>query len=57
MNGFHILILAFVFVGGVILIPRAIRHDIYLRNIEAMDDEELAAALAEFPDLLDRRAW
>jgi hypothetical protein len=55
MNGFYVFVLAATIVGAVFWIPRAIRHDRLLASIEAMDDEELAAALAEFPDLLDRR--
>ena len=57
LNGFFALVLAATIVGAVYWIPRAIRHDRMMAAIEAMDDEELAAALAEFPDLLDRRGW
>jgi len=57
VNGFYVLILAATIVGAVYWIPRAIRHDRILASIEAMDDEELAAALEEFPDLLDRGRW
>ena len=55
MNGFHILVLAFIIVGGTILIPRALRYDRWAFDMDNLDDEELAAALAEFPDLLERR--
>jgi len=57
MNGFHILVLAFVIVGAVYWIPRAIKHDRLLAAIEALDNEELAAALELYPDLLDRGRW
>lgn len=57
MNGFHVLVLAFVIVGGIYWIPRALRHDRLFAAIEAMDDEELAAALELYPDLLDRGRW
>lgn len=58
MNGFYVLVLAATIVGGVYWIPRAIRHDRNMAALEALDDEELAAALAEFPDYLDRaRSW
>ena len=58
MNGFHFLVLAFIIVGGVYFIPRAIRHDLVMRDLENLDDEELAAVLAEYPDYLDRvRKW
>ena len=56
MNGFHMLVLAFIIVGGTILIPRALRYDRWAFQVDNLDDEELAAALAEFPDLLDWRA-
>lgn len=55
MNGFYVLVLAATIVGAVYWIPRAIRHDRNMAALEALDDEELAAVLAEFPDLLDRR--
>ncbi len=55
MNGFYVLVLAATIVGAVYWIPRAIRHDRVMAAIEALDDEELAVALVEFPDLLDRR--
>jgi len=58
MNGFHFLVFAFVVFGATYWIPRLIRHDRLMRDIEALDDEELATALAEFPDLFDRaRKW
>ena len=55
MNGFHILVLAFIIVGGTILIPRALRYDRWAFDMDNLDDEELAAALKEFPDLMQRR--
>ena len=55
MNGLHFLVFAFVIVGAVFWIPRAVRHDRLMASLEALDDEELAAALEQFPDLLDRR--
>jgi hypothetical protein len=57
MNGFFVLVLAATIVGAVYWIPRAIRHDRIMAALEALDDEELADALAEFPDLLDRGRW
>lgn len=57
MNGFFVLVLAFTIVGAVYWIPKAIRHDRIMAAIEALDDEKLAAALEEFPDLLDRGRW
>jgi hypothetical protein len=50
------LVLAFIIVGGTILIPRALRYDRWAFQVDNLDDEELAAALKEFPDLLDWRA-
>jgi len=55
MNGFHFLVFAAVIVGAVYYLPRAIRHDKWLRDLNALDDEELAAALREYPDLFERR--
>lgn len=55
MNGFYLLVLAATIVGAVFWIPRAIRHDMLMADLEALDDEELAAVLAEFPDALDGR--
>lgn len=57
MNGFHVLVLAFIFVAGPILIKKALRYDRWAFEMDNLDDEELAAALAEFPDLLDWRGW
>lgn len=56
MNGFHVLVLAAVIVGAVFYIPRLISIDRVFAEMEALDDEELAAVLAEFPDYLTRRA-
>lgn len=55
LNGLYVLAWAALIVAATVLVPRAIRHDQVLAAIEAMDDEELAAALDEFPDLLERR--
>ena len=55
INGFYVLVMAATIVGAVYYLPRAFRHDRWIRDLEAMDDEELAAALAEYPDLLERR--
>lgn len=54
MNGFYVLVLAATIVGAVYWIPRAIRHDRNMAALEALDDEELAAVLAEFPDVFER---
>lgn len=56
MNGFHVLVLTAVIVGAVFYIPRLIAIDRVFAEMEALDDEELAAILAEFPDYLTRRA-
>ena len=58
INGFHFLVFAAVIFGIVYVIPRAIKHDLVMRDLENLDDEELAAVQAEFPDYLDRiRKW
>ena len=55
LNGLYVLAWAALIVGAAFWIPRAVRHDRVMSSLESLDDEELAAALAEFPDLLDRR--
>jgi hypothetical protein len=58
LNGFYVLAWAALIVGAVIMVPRAIRHDQIMTALESLDDEELAAVLEEFPDILDRaRTW
>jgi len=46
MNGFYVFVLAATIVGAVYFIPRAIRHDQLLAELEALDDEPLAANAA-----------
>ena len=58
LNGVYALAWVALIVGAVVMIPRAVRHDRNMAALEALDDEELAAVLHEFPDLLDRyRRW
>ncbi|QWY79682.1 membrane protein [Arthrobacter phage Persistence] len=58
LNGLYVLAWAALIVGAAIIIPRAMRHDRIMAALENMDDEELAAVLEEFPDILDRaRQW
>lgn len=47
MNGIFVLVLAATILGAVYFIPRAIRYDQLLAELEALDDEPLAAAVAE----------
>lgn len=56
ITGLHFLVFAATVFGTVYFIPKALRYDRWAFNIDNLDDEELAAALAEFPDLLDWRA-
>jgi hypothetical protein len=56
MNGLHVLILAAVIVGAAYIVPRLMRLDAVLADMDNLDDEELAAVLAEFPDVLVRAA-
>jgi hypothetical protein len=56
MNGFYVLVLAATIVGSVYWIPRALAYDRWMFEMDNLDDEELAAVLAEFPDALTRRA-
>jgi len=55
MNGFYVLVLAATIVGAVYWIPRALAYDRLMFEMDNLDDEELAAVLAEFPDALTRR--
>jgi hypothetical protein len=55
MNGFYVLVLAATIVGAVYWIPRALAHDRWMFEMDNLDDDELAAVLAEFPDALTRR--
>ena len=54
MNGFYVLVLAATILGAVYVVPRLMRLDAVLADMEGLDDEELAAVLAEFPDVLVR---
>lgn len=54
MNGFHILVFAFVIVGGLYFIPRAIAHDRNIAALESLDDELLAV---EASDAWNRGEW
>jgi hypothetical protein len=56
VNGFYVLVLAATIVGAVFFVPRLIAIDLLMAEMEALDDEELAAVLAEYPDYLARRA-
>lgn len=55
MNGFYLLVLAATIVGAVYWIPRAIRHDMLMAELDALDDQELTAALEAYPDLIEWR--
>ena len=57
LNGLYVLAVAATIIGAVVLIPSAIRYDLVLDAMQDLDDEELAAFLTEFPDVLDRRWW
>lgn len=54
MNGFFVLVLAATIFGAVYFIPRAIRHDQLLAELEALDDESLATEAA---DAWNRGEW
>ena len=56
MNGLHLLVLALTVVGAVYVVPRLLKLDAVLADMEDLDDEELAAVLAEYPDALVRIA-
>lgn len=54
MNGLYVLAVAAVIVGAVYWIPRLMRLDDVLADMDNLDNEELAAVLAEFPDVMVR---
>lgn len=56
MNGLYVLAVAAVIVGAAYWIPRLMRLDDVLADMDNLDDEELAAVLAEFPDVMVRAA-
>lgn len=56
MNGLYVAAWVALIMAAVRWIPKALRYDRWLFEIDNLDDEELAAALKEFPDLLDWRA-
>lgn len=55
MNGLYILVLAATIVGAVYVVPRLMRLDAVLADMEDLDDEQLAV-INEFPDVLVRVA-
>lgn len=55
MNGLHFLVFAATVFGAVYFIPRALRYDQWAFEMDNLDDDELSAVLAEFPDYLTRR--
>lgn len=55
MNGFHLLVLTFLFVAGTYVIPRIMALDVVLRDMEDLDDEQLAV-VNEYPDVIVRLA-
>ena len=56
MNGFYVLVLVATIVGAAYIVPRLMRLDAVLADMDNLDDEELAAVLSEFPDVLVRAA-
>ena len=57
MNGLVFLV-AVVALGLLVAIPWAMaldRRDAWVRDLQDLDDDELAAVLEEFPDLFERR--
>lgn len=55
MNGFYVLVLAATILGAVYVVPRLMRLDAVLKDMEDLDDEQLAV-LNEYPDVLVRMA-
>lgn len=56
LNGLFAAAWVAVIVGAVYWIPRLMRLDDVLADMDNLDDEELAAVLAEFPDVMVRAA-
>lgn len=57
MNGLQFLVFAATVFGAVYFIPRAFAADRLWLTLQNLDDEELAAFTAEYPDVLDWRGW
>ena len=56
MNGFHVLVFAATILGSCVKIPRAMRHDRVLAELEAIDYDALADdANTRYED--DADAW
>jgi len=51
-HAFQFLVFAATVFGAVFIVPRLIAIDMVLAEMSNLDDEELAAVLAEFPDYL-----
>jgi hypothetical protein len=51
------LVLAFIIVGGTYFIPRAFAADRLWVTLRNLDDEELAAFIDKYPDILNWRGW
>jgi len=55
INGLYVLAWVALIAAAVYYIPKALRHDRLMFELDSLDDEELSAALDEFPDLLEWR--
>jgi len=55
LNGLYVAAWVALIFAAVHYIPKALRYDRWAFDMDNLDDEELAAALKEFPDLMQRR--
>ena len=55
LDGLYVLAWVALIFAAVRYIPKALRYDRWAFDMDNLDDEELAAALAEFPDLMQWR--
>lgn len=55
LNGLYVLAWCALITAACHFIPKALRYDRWLFEMDNLDDEELAVALEEFPDLLQWR--
>jgi len=56
MNWTH-LIVGVLAIGFAVAIPWAIRRDRWYCELSTLDDEQLAAYVEQYPDVLDWRGW
>jgi hypothetical protein len=57
LNGIYVAAVVACIFGAVVLGGRALAADRLWLTLQNLDDEELAAFLTEYPDVLDWKGW